>query len=286
MSRLTDAILDQKAFGRGQTQPMLDLRHGGQFGWAPNLTEWNSNQAYVRRDLVCILLEAPRFFSLMPEPEILTASLKALLELHPRTIEGMNAGLTVETDSHPVGGAGEIQEEFIDVKRAPSLPVFGYTEKYGMVIQNFLEFWIQYGMMSPESKYALTTTLSGNKPDDALADWYTASCLFFEPDPNHRKVVKAWVSTNMFPKGTGDISGKRDLTSAKELNTLSIEFTALSQYGIGTKVFAQKILDSINMTNANPNLRESFIADIAGDVKAANNGYIAGVTDLANKTIK
>jgi len=285
MARITNAILDQKAFGRGSTQPMLDMSYGGQHGWAPNLTEWTSNQAYIRRNLICIMLEAPRFFQNMPEPQKWVESLKSLMELHCRTIEGFNAGLTVELDEHPVGGAGEFQQEVTDVKRARSEPSFTFVEKYGMPIQTFLHNWITYGLMDPDTKYALVGTLNGDKPSDMLADWYSMSCLFFEPDPTHKKIVKSWVTTNMFPKGTGEIIGKRDLTSASEVLNLTVEFTGISQFNLGTNIFAQKILDQINVTNANPYLRPSMIQNISSDVAAAAEGYKKGIEDLSASAV-
>lgn len=285
MSRITDAILGQKAFGRDATQSMIDLTYGGQFGYAPRLTEWVSNQAYVRKNLFAILLEAPRFFQLMPDPQKWVSVLKSLIELHPKTIEGLNAGLKLELDSHNVGGAGEMQDEVTDSKRDRSEPVFTYVEKYGKPIQNFLQQWIQYGIMDPDTKYPLIGTLTGQKPDDMLADWYSCSVLFVEPDPTHRKVVQSWVVTNMFPKGTGDIAGKRDLTSASEVLNLSIEFTGIAQTGLGTNVFAQKILDAITLDNANPYLRPSIIDKVTSDVEAATVGYQSTVTDLGNTAI-
>jgi hypothetical protein len=247
MARLTEALLAQKAFGANANQPMLDLSYGGQHGWAPNLKEWISNQAYVRRNLVPILLEAPKFFTLMPDPDKWVSTLKSLVELHARSIEGFNAGLTVDTDTHPVGGANEMQDEVINVTRQRTEPSFTFIEKYGRPIQTFIQHWIQYALMDPETKYALVGTLE-NKPDDMLADWFSMSCLFFEPDPTHRKVVQAWVTTNMYPKETGEVIGKRDLTSASEVLTLTIPFTGISQYGLGVNLFAQKILDTINQT--------------------------------------
>jgi hypothetical protein len=280
MARITEALLKDQGFSRGAQHAMLDPSYGGQFGWAPKLTELVSNQAYVRRNLICILLEAPQFFQLMPEPEKWVQCLKSLVELHPRTIEGFNAGLTVDTDNHPVGGGGELQDEFIDVKRARSEPVFTFVEKYGMPIQNFLYNWITYGMMDPDTKYAMVGTLEANRPTDMLLDWYSMSCLFVEPDPTHQYVTKSWVTTNMFPKGTGEIVGKRDLTSQSEILTLNVEFTGVSQFNLGTNAFAQAILDNINITNANPHLRPAFIQGLSADVARAPTGYAAGAAEL------
>jgi hypothetical protein len=285
MSRITDAFLDQKAFGKNANQAMLDVTHGGQFGWSPNLTEWVSNQAYVRRNLVCILLEAPRFFQYMPEPQKWVDTLKSLFELHARSIEGFNGALTVETDGHPVGGAGEMQDEVTNVTRARSEPSFTFLEKTGMPIQTFLYNWITYGLMDPDTKYAMVGTLAGERPTDMLPDWYSASCLFFEPDPTHRRVVKSWVTTNMFPKETGEITGKRDLTSASETLSLTIPFTGISQFNLGTNKFAQSILDKINLTNANPYLNPSFIQKLDSNISDTSEGYFKGTDTLSKSAI-
>lgn len=286
MARITEALLDQKAFAKGLQNPMIDVSAGGgQFGYAPVVAEFTSNQAYVRKNVIAILLEAPRFFQLMPDPDKWVATLKSLAELHARTIEGLNAGLTVEFDEHPVGGAGEMQEEVTDVKRARTEPSFTFVEKYGRPIQTFLQNWIQYGMMDPDTKYALVGTLSGEKPDDLLADWFTASMLFIEPDPTHRKVVKSFLTVNMMPKSNGTVEAKRDLTSASEVLTLTVEFTGITQVGLGVDTFAQQILDSINIQNANPYLRKSAVESISSDVEAAEKGYKDGVTTLASSAV-
>lgn len=285
MSRIADALLGQKAYGANSTAPMLDPTFGGQFGYAPVLKEWVSNQAYVRKNLIPILLESPKFFNRMPDPTKWVTTLKRLVETSARTIEGLRGGLTVEWDEHPVSGGGEFQQEFTDVKRARSEPVFTFVERYGMPIQTFLYHWITYGMMDPDTKYSLSGTLE-NAPTDMLADEYTMAMAFIEPDPTGRKVMKSWVSANMAPKGTGDIEGRRDTTAASELLTLTIEFTALTQFNLGTNVFAQTILDAIVMTNANPYLRPSFVSEISADVAAASDvGFHAGVTDLANSRV-
>lgn len=291
MSRLTNAILGNQAFSNGSTAPMLDVTYGGQFGWAPDLTQWVSNQAYIRRPLVCILLEAPRFFQLMPNPTVWVQTLKSLFELTPTVIEGMNATIEVEWADHPVGGAGEIQQEVTDVKRTRSEPAFTWIEKYGRPIQNFLQQWITYGMMDPETKYAMIGTLSKASgvtlPSDLLADWFTASALFYEPDPTHTKVVKSWVTTNMMPKGTGEIIAKRDLNTASELTTLNVTFSALSQFNLGTNTFAQTILDNINLQNANPYLQPSFIQTMDSNVASATAaGYSQGIAAEGSNALK
>lgn len=281
MARVTEAILGQNGYGRGHSSPMTDLAYGAQLGFSPDLREWVSNAAYVRRHVFCLLLEAPRFFTLMPDSQKWTEALRMLFEMHPLTIEGLNAGLTVETDETPVGGGGEMQEEFTNVTRARTQPTFSFNDKYGAPINTFLRNWIEYGLMNPQSKVANVGTLTGNRPEDMLPDWYAATAIFIEPDPTHRKVVRSWLCTNMFPKSDGEVLGNRDLRSAMNLSTLSIEFSSIAQYGLGVDIFAQQLMDQLVLDNANPHLRPSFVEGVSSDVEAVQGGYKHHVGNLS-----
>lgn len=252
---------------------MLDPTHGGQLGFAPDLRYWVNNANYVQRNLIPILIEAPRFFRYLTNPEKWVDVLRAMVEIHPRSIEGLNRTLTVDTDSTPVGGAGEIQQEFTNVTRARSEPSFTWDEKYGRPFGTMLENWITQGMMDPATKVANIGTLPGQRPTDMLPDQYAMTMMFIEPDPMHRYVMKSWLITNMWPMGTGDIVGRRDITQALPLQQINVTFSALQQVGAGVDALAQSILDGISITNANPNLRAAFIQEIAPDVLAAANGY-------------
>ncbi len=274
MSRLSDAILQSnQAYAAGRRNPMLDLSPGGQMGFAPDYTQWVSNQSYIRRNLFALLVEAPRGFGFLNNGDKYIGVLKSLVELHPLSIDGLQAGLEVETSETPVGGGGQRMQHFTNVTEAQSNPVFRFDEKYGMPVAAFFRSWITHLMMDPHSKVANIGTLAGNKPTDMLADMYSATMIFIEPDPTHSKVVKSWLCTNMFPTGTGEIVGRRDLTAAGEQTTYDITFTALTQFGLGVDQFAQTLLDGINITGANPYLRPAFINDISADVKAAAAGY-------------
>lgn len=277
MSRLADAILNG-GYQKEALAPMLDLKFGGQQGWSPNLIEWTSNQAYVTRPLVCIVLEFPKMFNYMPEPEKWKSSVKALMEIHTKRIDGFQAALTVETDEHAVGGAGEMQEEVVNVTRERSQPNHTFQEKYGRPIQNLLEYWIRYGLMDPDTKTALLGTMNNESVTDLLADWYSMTCLYFEPDPLHKRIQKSWLTTNMYPKSTGDINGTRDLTASQELLELSIEFAGISQYGHNVNAFAQTILDKINIEGADPYRRNTIVTDISADVNAVGDtGYTGSI---------
>lgn len=284
MSRLADAIL-QGGYSRGKSN-MLDLSYGGQNGFAPNLTEWVSQTHYVRRNIHCILLEAPRGFQYLPEPAFWISALKNMVEVHARTITGLNAGLEVSYSEVAVSGGGELFEDVTDVKRERSNVTFGFTDLYGRPMQTFVQNWILYLLGDPDNKIPMINTLTTVRPSDMLADMSSATMLFIEPDPTHSKVAKSWIGTNMRPRLTGEIAGRKDLTAAGDLSEIDIGFTGVYQSGIGVDMFAQAILNSLNMNNANPNLRPAFAQGIASDVYVTGRGLAGNMNDLAGTALR
>lgn len=285
MARLADSFLEGRGFGQDLSAKILNPANGGQMGYSPDLREWVSSGKHIRRNLIPLLLEAPTFFSLMPDPQVWYQGLRAMMELHPRSIEGLNSTITVETAETPVGGAGEQLEEFTNVTRARSNPTFTWDELKGRPFQNLLEGWIFNGMMDPATKVANIGTLATGRPDDMLGDRYTATMCFIEPDETHQFVVQAWLCTNMAPKSGGERTGSRNITEALQMNQLNIEFTALTQVGVGVNRMAQLLLNKINLVNANPNLRPAFINDIAPDVAREAKGYINQTEELGRTAI-
>lgn len=270
MARNENVLIGNEAYGAmGNSTATLSLTEGGFFGWSPDFANSLSEQGYVRKPLELVVIESPRFFTLMPNPEKWQASFKNLIERKAIRVEGYQAGLTVETDDHAAGGAGEMMQEPVNVTRARSQPSLSYIEVYGRAIQKFHELWIRYAIMDPEAKYAMLTTLGSNAPSDLLADWYSATVLAYEPDPIHKGVEKAWLTTNFYPLGNGEVSGIRDLTTSSELNRLTIEYAGLSAVGNGINAFATEIMNFTNLQNADPFNKASFIKEIAPDVLAA-----------------
>lgn len=286
--RLAEAILDPTgSYALGHHAPMFDLQFGGQQGFDLRLDQWVSNQNYIRKNLICLLVEPPKGFSLMRNPEKWVAALRALVELHPMAIEGLNAGLTVEIVGNAIGGAGHQQEDYVNVTEETSKPVFRWLEKYGLAVNKFHRAWITNLLMDPHSKYPNIITLGdGKKPKEWTADMYTATMMFIEPDPTHTKVAKAWLITNMFPQNDGGLSARREMAAAGEPLTYDIPYTGIPQFGFGVDKFAQELLDGISTVGANPQARAAFMDKIAADVLATKESYENGTETLGSTSVK
>lgn len=285
MARLSQVLIKSESYGASASTPAVNLAYGGQNGYTPVLQEWVSNSQYVRKNLIVMLLEAPKIFQYLPNPDKWVQALRSLVELHPVRVEGLNAGLTVEFGEVPVGGAGEMMRAPTNTTRARTDVTFTYSsDLYGRPIQIFLENYIRYGIMDPETKTALAGTID-NYPGDMLADMFTFSAIFFEPTVDGRKVHQAWLVTNMFPVTTGDIKGARDLNSASSVDELSINVGGIAQYGMGPVKLAQKLLDQVAFNKANPFFNSAFLTDPDSDVLAATKGYMTETNHMADSTV-
>lgn len=268
--RLTDAILGKDiAYAQGRQNTMLDLRFGGQMGYAPQLNQYISNQPYISRPLIALLIQAPLGFNDLPNKEYWIETLRSLVELRALKITGLNSTMNVNVeDTSPVGGAGEMHQDFTNVTRERSNPQFTWQEAYGLPLKSFLEGWVSNLLQDANSKVANVSTLveAGARPDAMTSDYYSMTVAFIEPDPTHTKVVRAWLCTNMFPSGElARSEGSRDLTQAGQALQYDVNFTALTQVGIGVDYYCQQLLDNINIVGANPMSRKAFTQYATGE---------------------
>lgn len=260
----TDAILPEETL-YSQHSPTLNLKYGGQGGYLPAIgmvgpdgkaySEWISNHAYVKRNIIPVMLQAPRMFNYTKTPNEWIGMWKAVMESHPSTIDGLNSTLSVDTDEHPVGNAGEKQEEVTNVTRATSAPSYSFKEKAGKAFTKLFDFIIRYGMMDPDTKTPLIAKLI-NSIDDIgglyLPDMYTTTMLYIEPDVTQLLVNDAWLCVNMFPKGGVDRTGKRDGKSGGETVDVSVEFSAITMNNTQVIKFARGILKGMTTIKAIP----------------------------------
>lgn len=286
--RPSDAILGTGiGAGRGVNARMLDLKYGGQHGFAVNYAQIASSTDYVQQHLIAVMLDGPRLFRQIPgEQDYWLQTLRALIELHAISIEGLTGtyDITVE-DSSPVGGAGEMMPAVTNVTRAKSSPRFRWPEKAGQPVMRYLRAWVDTFIMDPETKIARLVSLGGTAPEVQLIDDIGATVMFIEPDVYHQKVNKAFLCTGMHPVGSLEWEARKDKTTSKELKTYDVEFSAVTQQGIGVDNIAQSLLTNMNLLNADPMTRAAFLTDINADVGRLSEGYQPGIQNLANSAV-
>jgi len=214
--------------------PTIDIHKGGQWGLLPRIGgvnndaaihEWMHEQAYQKRDLIPIALQVPRMFDLLPNSADWKTAAKAMLEVHAKTIDGLNASLTVDTTEHELGLSGAVFKEVSDVKREGSSVTITLDERMGTPFETLLDVWIRYGMMDPDLKAPLITRIV---PEESLPkiwtpDWYTMTAIFIEPDSLYRRAVRGWLVANLFPTSNPEITGKKNKKAGRELKEINLD---------------------------------------------------------------
>lgn len=292
MGRITDAVLTSGDINNSlyaYKAPAMNLAYGGQMGFMPRIgslgidgksyEEWISNQAYIRKNVIPILLTYPKFFEYMPGG---TAKwirlLKAVMEQHPLKIDGLKQSLQVETTSHDVGAAGEIQEEITKVSREPSALNFTWTEKTGEPITRFFEMYISYGIQDPDTGVANVKNYVPLESYEGAytADWYAFSMMFIEPDPLAKVANRVWIINNMFPKPSSlTVEGSRDIKSPGDKKEVSIDFSSLScPPNISLHKMGGRLLNGMNILKKIPDQDTVLpITDVNPSVLAADTGF-------------
>lgn len=296
MARIQNSIIgSDRGWAQGRLAPMIDLRYGGQNGFGPEYSQWVNNMGHVDRNLICLLLEAPVGFNYLPQPAYWIGTLRHLVEVAALTIEGLKGDIEVATeDTSNVGGSSEMHEDFTNVTLTRSTPAFQWHERYGMPVYRFFRGWIYNLIMDPHSKVANIATLA-NVPGDMLADMYSATMAFIEPDPTHQFVVKSWLCTNMFPKGIDGYQGRKDKTQNGQPIKYTVNFTAITQQGDGVDQYCTMLLRNIDIFNANPSTRQAFTVGMDGinsatginvNVESQNHGMNTGVQSIRNNNLQ
>lgn len=249
----------------GNGIPTIDIRNGGQWGALPVIggvengvavNEWMHEQQYQRRDLIPIVLSVPKMFNLLPNADAWKQAVKAMIEVHAKTIDGLNSSLTVDTAEHDLGLSGAKFREVIGVTRESSNVSITVEEKDGNPFEILLDVWIRYGLEDPDLKAPLITRVANDEelPEQFGPEWTTMSVLFIEPNALYRKVVHAWLVSNMFPTSNPDIIGKKDKSASREFKSMSIELGgfAIPHTNKRVKKLADTVLANLELWKKDP----------------------------------
>lgn len=284
MGKLMDNAIVKKGDLYAKSSPLLNLGYGGTNRYIPVLggkingttyQEWIANTPYVRMNVIPVMLDYPRFLDYMPNSSQWIMILKAMMEVQPLSIDGFNSTVNLEFDESPAT-RHEMLEEATNATRERTSITYNYKERANRSIQNYLDIWIRYGIMDPDTMSPLVTQYipDPSKVGIYLPNFKGCTMLYIEPDLLRRSVVNAWFCTNMQPKTTGEISGKADIRSGAEAPELSIGFTSITINNQATKELAQSILSKINVINSIPDVDLLPTDDsVHSEIAAHNSGY-------------
>ena len=266
------------------TRPSLDQSVGMLHGYQPNYGSYVSNTGYTPRNIIPILLEAPRGFAFLPDSSKAVATLKNLMESQAKTISGLRTGYEVSFSERQVSSAGHMMSDPSNVTEAISQVSYTWDERYGKAIQAFWKHYVRNLIADPTTNQPGVMNIwqgavGGNgviqhEPTEQLADFFSFTMLFIEPDPLRRYVFDAWLINNMIPHGTGIHESGYDVAADFAVPEVSIEFTGMPVQNMGVTQLAQDILTQINYIDAGPLHQGAHVPVTAPAVRAQGaTGY-------------
>ena len=291
-ARITEAVYDSTEVNAG-VSPALDLNYGGMMGVTPRYGfydekankyygEWISATPYVRENVLPVLLTHPKFMDWLPNRERWLGMCKAVFETEAQSITGLKGAINVDTDSTSVGGAGAQFEVPTNVTLEQTSLSYTFKERMGRPFNKFFTFWIEYGIMDPYLKVPkslryLKDPTTNEEFNMYTPDFYSATVLFIEPSNGNTTVEKAWLGFTIFPKSAGTVEGKRDLTTAKSTEDVSIDFAGIFIHTDSVIKLAKSILPKLISMYETPDYQ--LTVPIAGFDPAVKDNQTAHSTD-------
>lgn len=276
-------LLDRNnGFARGTVRPMVKAHEGAQGGPITNIGKWVNNASYVSRDLIAKVVEFPKWVNYMPDPAMFKMMIKTFVEVQTK-IDGLQSTLTMEYHETELGPGGHKQYDFN--KTSVTHPEVTHTleaDKYGRPYQHLFEIWGRYGGGDYESGIPLVHLINENIQDH-LPDMYSMTVLYFEPDIRRRAIEKAWLVTNMAPRGAGENTGKKQMSTGGDQLSLNITFTGLADWSLGVHDMALRELLALDRAGLNPMTRKAFKEKIDSDVAATAHGYWEAAKDARTR---
>lgn len=264
--------------------PVIDVRRGGQNGFLGAPFQWPSNGLYVQQQLRAFLVAPPKFFQYAEDPQKEVDILKAMIELFPIKIEGLDSTVTIEHNaSTPFGAAGEVIETATNATRAASKPSYSYGPD--KLNQTFARYWTEFSrmyIMDPDLKVPAIVQspryIQAGSPVWTNED-QSFTVIYIETDGTLTNPLKVWLTANHQPTGDmPELKGYREVGASLNTVDIQIQFTGVTQTGIAPMIMAKAILDTINLTDLRPLELGAITSTIDSYVRSSQIGAITNIT--------
>lgn len=263
--RSYDALIEtDEAFASSTFNTVgVNIAEGGQNGLHSRIggsnldgrfEEYLGYTPHTKGSIIPVMLSYPKFFNYMPNKEALIRNHKSIMETRCKTIDGLTSTKEVQTGEVQLGNSTEVIEMPLNVTIARSNITASLQDIANRMIQRYLDFYIDYGIMH----YAYKRPLAIHFVDDDvkkkpwLPDMYSFAMLYIEPDITYTIVQNAWMCAHMWPKGSGDNTGNKTETMERSLLEHSISFTSITSSDPHVHAYAQTVLDDMNILKTLP----------------------------------
>lgn len=225
--------------------PIANLNEGAQLGLGPHLPQLDAATPLALHPITPIVVHAPTMFQEIPYA---ISTLKALIERHAQTIDGVDVEYTLEAGQSPLGHDGQQINMPTQSRRTQVNPQFTWREGIGNLVWNFHREWIEM-VRHPDTQSSQLAALSpGDDIPPQLLSTFTMDVLFLQYDSTllPANLIDAYFITSMWPQGTGP-AGYRRTPGEVQLPERSITYNGIIQHNRNTVRIGKRVAELLNL---------------------------------------
>lgn len=297
-SRNIDALVynTNGQFGNPRFTNVGNIQRGGQLGLGPRVTQMDGATPLPLNCAHVFVLTQPTMFDPLPAVQ---QAYKSIIELHAKSIDGIDIGYVEEFDDTQIGHDGQSASMPLQTKRNPINPSVTADDIHGNLFWNLNYLWLK-SINHPDTSTSLLSAMYGDQMPQWVWSTFTSTWIAIQPDPSGlgNRLVDAVVLTNVIPSETGNLGIKRTVGSS-ELAKRTVSYKAVLTHNENTRELGRLIMNSVgahkpNLDYAltyqgvNPNINtfghQGWMAEAASDTGMLNqtNQFGAEVNEAMN----
>lgn len=242
-----------------------NIMEGGQLGLGSRLPNIDAATPLVFPSVVPVITHVPTmFYQVDKMPELL----KALVEQHTKTIDGVDFGYTVEEGDGYTLTDGQDVKVPLRGKRAAISPTMTLQEIQGNIVFNFMKTWMSM-LSHPDTGFSKLSSFIGSEDIDPFVFSYFSMDLLliqFDITMLPKNIIDAVFVTCMWPKGAGNIGIKKEVGTSTTQER-SLEFNGILQHNYNTYRAGQIIAEMLSLHKANFDYAVPIATDLDSEVK-------------------
>ena len=261
VSNVSPLLFNAGRLGTLPTDTVANIAVGGQLGLGSHLVNIDAATPLIMPPIVPIVMHMPTMFANI---QYYAEVLKALVERHAKTIDGIDFGYTLETEATPSGHDGQTLKIPTNARRGEVSPSMVFSELNGMLVWNFFKNWMHM-IKSPDTQAATLgglTTNSSTIPPQTLSV-FSMDVMFIQYDTTLRpeNILDGYMIAGMYPTDIGQGGFKREIGQST-MPERTIAFTGIVQHNDATKQKAIDIAQLLALHSVNYRKAEPVVASI------------------------
>lgn len=252
MAAYSNAIIQGSALNTAMgVNRLANLESGAQYGVMSHLQFLDAATPLTLPAVIPVVLSAPTLFHSVDGA---TNMLKAFVERHVHSIDGIDLTLNLETEEGAPMRDGQRPSVPTVTKRADVNPSLTCRELPGNSAWNLIAWWIKQ-ICDPDTgvsaSSSMVTTTSGTILP-RLMSTMAMDVLFIQPSSDMRpeNMIEAVIITGMIPKSTGPLGMQKKMGEA-QVPERTFEFTGIIQANERTRQVGRDMLQLLQIHSAN-----------------------------------